>query len=290
MLKDTRFPAKITINCQGRLLSLAEPCVMGILNLTPDSFFADSRLLEAGMLQSDALLHKAGEMLCDGATILDLGAYSTRPGASEISEQEEIDRLIPAVETIRKAFPDAFLSADTFRSRVARAAIAAGANLINDVGGGTLDDDMFRTVAELQVPYILMHMRGTPATMQLHTQYENLLADVAAHLLNRAHALHLLGAKDVIFDPGFGFAKTIDQNFELLRRLGEIVHLGYPVLAGISRKSMIYRSLGTDAAGALNGTTFLHAFALSAGARILRVHDVKPAAEAIQLYLKLGFV
>ncbi len=290
MLKDTRFPAKITINCQGRLLSLAEPRVMGILNLTPDSFYAGSRMLASGLLHTDALLDKAGAMLRDGAAILDLGAYSTRPGAAEISEQEEIDRLVPAIEAIRKAFPEAFLSADTFRSGVARAAVAAGANLINDVGGGTLDDQIFAAVADLQVPYILMHMRGTPATMQAHTHYDNLLAEIAAHLLNRAHALHQLGVKDVIFDPGFGFAKTIDQNFELLRRLDEIVHLGYPVLAGISRKSMIYRSLGTDAAGALNGTTFLHAFALSAGARILRVHDVKPAAEAIQLYSKLGFV
>jgi len=290
MLKDTRFPAKITINCQGRLLSLHEPVVMGILNVTPDSFYAGSRLLEAGGLQTDALLDRAGDMLRDGASILDLGAYSTRPGAAEISEQEEIDRLVPAIEAIRKAFPDAFLSADTFRAKVARAAVQAGANLINDVGGGTLDADMFETVADLQAPYILMHMRGTPADMQQHTQYDNLLADIAAFLLSRAHTLHQLGVKDVIFDPGFGFAKTIDQNFELLRRLGELVGLDYPVLAGISRKSMIYRTLGTDAAGALNGTTFLHAFALSAGARILRVHDVKPAAEAIQLYSKLGSV
>lgn len=290
MLKDTRFPAKITINCQGRLLSLHEPVVMGILNLTPDSFYAGSRLLEAGALQTGVLLERAHEMLRDGAVILDLGAYSTRPGAADISEQEEIDRLVPAIETIRKAFPEAFLSADTFRAKVARAAVAAGANLINDVGGGTLDAEMYRTVADLQVPYILMHMRGTPADMQQHTHYDNLLADIAAFLLNRAQALHQMGVKDVIFDPGFGFAKTIDQNFELLRRLGELVGLGYPVLAGISRKSMIYRSLGTDAAGALNGTTFLHAFALSAGARILRVHDVKPAAEAIQLYSKLGFI
>jgi dihydropteroate synthase len=290
MLKDTRFPAKITINCQGRLLSLHEPVVMGILNLTPDSFYAGSRLLGSDGLQVDTLLERASEMLRDGAVILDLGAYSTRPGAADISEQEEIDRLVPAIETIRKAFPEAFLSADTFRAKVARAAVAAGANLINDVGGGTLDGEMYRTVAELQVPYILMHMRGTPADMQQHTHYDNLLADIAAFLLNQAQALHQMGVKDVIFDPGFGFAKTIDQNFELLRRLGELVGLGYPVLAGISRKSMIYRSLGTDAAGALNGTTFLHAFALSAGARILRVHDVKPAAEAIQLYSKLGFI
>lgn len=290
MLKDTGFPAKITINCQGRLLSLAEPCVMGILNLTPDSFYAGSRLLEGDKLQTDALLERAANMLQEGARILDLGAYSTRPGAADLSVQAEIDRLIPALQAVRQAFPDAFLSADTFRSEVARAAIAAGANMINDVGGGTLDAQMFATIGELQAPYILMHMRGTPATMQQHTQYENLVAEIAGFLLNQAQALHRLGVKDVLFDPGFGFAKTIDQNFELLRRLGEIVMLGYPVLAGISRKSMIYRTLGTDAAGALHGTTFLHAFALSAGARILRVHDVKPAAEAIQLYSKLGLV
>jgi dihydropteroate synthase len=247
-------------------------------------------LLEGDKLQTDALLERAANMLQEGARILDLGAYSTRPGAVDLSVQAEIDRLIPALQAVRQAFPDAFLSADTFRSEVARAAIAAGANLINDVGGGTLDDQMFATIGELQAPYILMHMRGTPATMQQHTQYENLVAEIAGFLLNQAQALHRLGVKDVLFDPGFGFAKTIDQNFELLRRLGEIVMLGYPVLAGISRKSMIYRTLGTDAAGALHGTTFLHAFALSAGARILRVHDVKPAAEAIQLYSKLGLV
>lgn len=290
MLKDTRFPTKITINCRGRLLSLEQPVVMGILNVTPDSFYASSRIWSNDREMTEAVVEKAAVMLQEGAALLDVGAYSTRPGAAEISVQEELDRLIPVLEALQAALPDALVSADTFRAEVARAAVRAGAHLINDVGGGTLDDNMFETVAALDVPYILMHMKGTPANMQSHTQYENLLLDISSFLLNQATALHRLGVKDVIFDPGFGFAKSMDQNFELLRRLHEIVALGYPVLAGISRKSMIYRTLGVDASDALNGTTFLHAFALSAGARILRVHDVKPAVEAIQLFSRLGTV
>ncbi len=226
-------------------------------------------------------------MLAEGATFLDLGAYSTRPGAVDISEQEEIDRLLPAVESLRKELPEALLSIDTFRSKVAEQALFAGANIINDVSGGSLDANMFETVARFKAPYVLMHMRGNPQTMQQHTHYNELVPEIIAELLNKARELHQLGVTDVILDPGFGFAKTIDQNFELLRQLDQLVLYGYPVLAGLSRKSMIYRTLKGTADTAQNGTTVLNTVALSKGARILRVHDVKPAAEAIQLWKKL---
>jgi len=287
MVKDTLFPVKTTLQAKGKLLSLEKPLVMGILNLTPDSFYAGSRLWENGRLQSQLLLDKAGSMLADGAAILDLGAYSTRPNASEVSPTEEADRLLPAVEMLVQHFPEAWLSADTFRAQVAAKAIEAGAHLINDVSGGNLDDDMFSTVAHYQVPYVLMHMRGTPASMTSLNQYQHLITDVASELINKATRLRELGVVDIILDPGFGFAKDISQNFRLLESLHYFSRWGYPVLAGISRKSMIYRSLGSTAEEALNGTTFLHAFALSHGARILRVHDVKAADEAVRLYKKL---
>jgi dihydropteroate synthase len=284
MLKDTLFPTKITLNCQGKCIDLSQPVIMGILNLTPDSFFAGSRQWQ---LAPEVLLETATKMRDDGALFLDLGAYSTRPGAQDISVAEEIDRLLPVVEYLRKQLPDALLSVDTFRSKVAEKALLAGAHLVNDVSGGTLDPEMFSTVARFKVPYVLMHMRGTPQTMQQHTAYNQLLPEVIAELLNKARELHQLGVSDVILDPGFGFAKTIDQNFELLRQLDQLVHYGYPVLAGLSRKSMVYRTLKGTADTALNGTTVLNTIALSKGARILRVHDVKPAAEAIQLWKKL---
>jgi dihydropteroate synthase len=284
MLKDTLFPTKITLRLHDRCLSLAEPVVMGILNLTPDSFFEDSRIVVSDTFFADNLLSKAEKMLDEGATMLDLGAYSTRPGAVEVSAGAEVDRLLSALELLRKNFPTAVLSIDTFRASVARQAITAGGHLVNDVSGGTLDPEMFQTVANLQVPYILMHMRGTPANMQQLTSYQQLETEVAAHLFNRAAELHALGLQDVILDPGFGFAKTLEQNFRLLHQLTTFCDLGYPLLVGLSRKSMIYRTLGTDAAGALNGTTALNTIALTKGARILRVHDVQPAMEAIQLW------
>jgi dihydropteroate synthase len=257
---------------------------MGILNLTPDSFFAGSRQWQ---LEPEVLLEKAAKMLEEGAMFLDLGAYSTRPGAADLSVEEEIDRLLPAVENLRKQLPQALLSVDTFRSKVAEQALLAGAHLINDVSGGSLDGAMFATIAHYKVPYVLMHMRGTPQTMQQHTQYNQLVPEVITELLNKARDLHQLGVTDVILDPGFGFAKTIDQNFELLRQLDQLVQYGYPVLAGLSRKSMVYRTLKGTAETALNGTTVLNTIALSKGARILRVHDVQPAAEAIQLWKKI---
>ena len=288
MLKDTLFPIKTTLKAKGKVLSLEEPVAMGILNLTPDSFFSGSRLWDGGTFKAQQLVDRAGQMLSEGAAILDLGAYSTRPGADDISPPEELDRLLPAVEVLRKHFPHAWLSVDTFRANIAKAAVDAGAHIINDVSGGNLDAEMFQTVAECQVPYILMHMRGTPATMTKLNQYNDLVADITIELLRKAYQLRALGVVDIVFDPGFGFAKSIDQNFELLSSMEYLTRWGYPVLAGISRKSMIYRSLNITPDQALNGTTCLHAFALSHGARILRVHDVKAATEAIQLYKLLN--
>lgn len=290
MVKDTLFPVKTTLQSKGKLLSLEKPLVMGILNLTPDSFYEGSRLWENGRLQAQLLLDKAGLMLANGAAILDLGAYSTRPNAPDVSPAEEIDRLLPAIELLVHHFPEAWLSADTFRARVAALAIEAGVYLINDVSGGNLDDAMFSTVAKFKVPYVLMHMRGTPANMTTLNQYEHLVADVAGELARKAALLRDMGVVDIVLDPGFGFAKDITQNFRLLESLNYFTRWGYPVLAGISRKSMIYKSLNTSAEEALNGTTFLHAFALSNGARILRVHDVQAAAEAVRLYQKLTHV
>lgn len=285
MVKDNSlFPLKSTLNAGGRCIDLSEPLVMGILNLTPDSFFAGSRLLAGEVDAQDRALERAAQQLEEGAAIIDLGAYSTRPGAAEISAAEEADRLLPVLEAVHKSFPEALLSVDTFRASVAEQAVAAGAHLINDVSGGNLDPDMFATVARLQVPYILMHMRGTPATMQSLTQYDDLLSEVTGELLRKAKQLERLGVKDILLDPGFGFAKTIDQNYALLRQLDTLVAYGYPVLVGLSRKSMIYKRLNTTPAEALNGTTVLNTLALSKGARILRVHDVKEAVETIKLY------
>lgn len=284
MLKDSLFPLKSTLNAGGRCIDLSKPLVMGILNLTPDSFYEGSRLLpNAGDWQERALA-KAAQQLEEGASFIDLGAYSTRPGASDISANEEADRLLPVLEALHKAFPAALLSVDTFRATVAEQAVKAGALLVNDVSGGNLDAEMFATVARLKVPYVLMHMRGTPASMQSMTQYSDLVSEVIGELLNKAKVLERLGVKDIILDPGFGFAKTIDQNFTLLRQLDSLAPYGYPVLVGLSRKSMIYKRLNTSPAEALNGTTVLNTLALSKGARILRVHDVKEAVETIKLY------
>lgn len=279
MAKDTVFNKKATINAGGRLMSLSTPQVMGIINLTPDSFFADSRKPDV-----DAAVQQAGKMLADGASMLDLGAYSTRPGAENISVQEEIDRLLPAIEAIVKTHPEAVLSIDTFRASVAEEAIKAGAHIINDIGGGDLDTDMFATIARLQVPYILMHMKGTPQTMVQQAQYHDVFAEVFDHLVQRYEQLRALGVHDVILDPGFGFAKNAEQNYALMNRLQDFDILELPVLVGISRKRMIYGLLGGTAADALNGTTILNTIALTKGADILRVHDVKEAVEAVRVW------
>lgn len=273
----------LTLNCGGKLLSLDPPIVMGILNLTPDSFF------DGGQYESkNDILAKAEKMLSEGADILDLGAMSSRPGADEISEQEELDRLLPAIEAILKKFPDSTISVDTYRSQVARQAITAGATMINDISGGQLDDQMFETVGELGVPYVLMHMKGTPQNMQKNPVYEDVALEVLDFFIEKTQQLRSYGAKDIILDPGFGFGKTIDHNYELLRKLHVFKILDWPILAGISRKSMIYKFLETTPQKALNGTSVLHYEALQQGAKILRVHDVKEAKETVKLWGKLN--
>jgi len=264
----------------GQLLALTKPTIMGILNITPDSFFEGSRY-EA---DTQHVVDGAAKMLADGATFIDIGGYSTRPSAAEISINEEIDRVVPAIEAIIKHYPDAIISIDTFRSSVAKAAVKAGAAIINDIAGGNLDADMFQTVADLDVPYILMHSRGTPQTMTKLNQYNNLTVDVISELQSKVFELRQLGVKDIILDPGFGFAKGPTQGFEMMRNLSAFEILELPLLVGISRKSMIYKTLNITAAEALNGTTAMNMIALIHGAHILRVHDVKEAVETVKLY------
>jgi dihydropteroate synthase len=252
---------------------------MGILNLTPDSFFEGSRV----PTDKKSVLEEAEKKIKEGADFLDLGGYSTRPGAADISIEEEIARVIPAISEIKKNFPDTLLSVDTFRSQVAKAAVEAGAELVNDISAGNLDPEMLPLVAQLGVPYIAMHMKGSPQTMQTETSYTDLVPDVLAYFGEKIEQFRKFGIKDVIIDPGFGFAKTREQNFELLRNLNSFKRLGLPILVGLSRKSMIYKTLEISANEALNGTTALNMFALLQGADILRVHDVKEAKETIEL-------
>ncbi|MBT8319899.1 MAG: dihydropteroate synthase [Gramella sp.] len=266
------------INCKGNLVDLTKPKVMGIINITPDSFYSGSRsITEKEILQSAEI------MLREGATFLDLGAYSSRPGADDITVEEELKRMIPAIELILNEFPDANLSIDTFRSEVAEKSIQAGAALINDISAGKLDGQMLPMIAKHQVPYIMMHMRGTPQNMKDLNQYEDLTAEVLFYFSERIRAVRDLGINDLIIDPGFGFAKDTDQNYELLSRFELFRNLELPVLAGVSRKSIIWKKLNISAIEALNGTSVLNTVALMKGASILRVHDVKEAIEAIKL-------
>ena len=274
-----RSGVSATINVRGRLVSLDEPQVMGILNVTPDSFFATSRCRS-----EEEIRQRVCMMRREGATMVDIGAYSSRPGAEEVSVEEELRRLLPAVGIVREEWPDAIISVDTFRAEVARQAVEAGADIINDISGGEMDKDMFRTVAELHVPYILMHMQGTPQNMQKAPHYDNLMCEVFRSLGERVEELHEMGVADVIVDPGFGFGKTMAQNYEMMARLGEFRLLGCPILVGISRKSMVYRLLDATPEESLNGTTALNTIALMNGASILRVHDVREAVEAIKIY------
>lgn len=268
-----------SIQVNGELMDFLKPKVMGILNLTPDSFF------DGGQHEGiSAALEHAQKLLNEGADILDLGAYSSRPGAKEISEQEELDRMLPVIEALKKEYPDAILSIDTFRAKVARESIQAGAHIINDISGGTLDPNMFQTVADLQVPYILMHMRGTPSTMTKLTDYEDVVNDVAVHLGNAVAQLRALGVKDIILDPGYGFAKTVAQNYELLMRVDELHYFGLPILGGISRKSMLYKKLNLKPQDVLPGTIALNTLLLERGVQILRVHDVKEAKQLIDIF------
>lgn len=270
------------INCKGNLIDLSQPKVMGIINITPDSFFSGSR-----NFSEKEILKASEKMLNNGADFLDLGAYSSRPGADDISAEEELKRMLPAIESILKNFPKAILSIDTFRAKVAEKSLEAGAAMINDISAGKLDENMMKTIAQYQVPYIMMHMKGTPQNMKDLNQYDDLLGDILFYFSERIKAAREHGINDLIIDPGFGFAKNIEQNYELLSKLELFKNLELPLLAGVSRKSMIWKKLGITPEEALNGTTVLNSIALTKGANILRVHDVRESIESIKLTREL---
>lgn len=268
---------KLSLNCRGKLVLLDKPVVMGILNTTPDSFYEPSRT------GKDELAERAGQMLEEGAAFIDIGGYSTRPGAPDVSVQQEMDRVIPAIEHVCKHFPGAIISVDTFRASVADYAINAGASVINDVSSGDDDSDMMPTVARLKVPYIMMHKKGTPQTMNKLSGYKHLVPEILEYFNQKITVAKQHGITDLVLDPGFGFAKNLAHNYELLRKLGDLKVAGLPVLVGLSRKKMIQALTQTDAKGALNGTTVAHTIAILNGAHILRVHDVKQAMECINI-------
>ena len=267
-----------TLNCKGRLLLLEKPVVMGIINLTPDSFYSGSR-----QQATDAILAAAEKMLKDGAMILDLGAQSTRPGSERVTEEEELNRLLTALEALSKEFPEAFISVDTFYAAVAKAAVETGACMVNDISAGSLDPAMISTVASLSVPYVLMHMKGSPQNMQQNTDYSNVTREVLEYLIWKKAELEKAGIRDIIIDPGFGFAKNAAQNFTLLKNIHLFSLLGAPLLLGISRKSFIWKTLGVSPEQALEGTIAMNTAGLLGGASILRVHDVKEAVQTIEL-------
>ena len=271
-----------TLNCAGRLLDLSHPVIMGIINVTPDSFYAGSRFMEL-----DDILRQAEVMLSDGAQILDVGGMSSRPGATIITAQEEVQRIAPVVEALVKHFPNAIVSVDTVYGHTARVSQGLGAGIINDVSAGRLDATMYPTVAELGLPYILMHMQGQPGTMQANPEYTDVLTEVLDFFIAEVGKLRALGVKDIVLDPGFGFGKTIVHNYQLLKNMHVFQIIDAPVLAGLSRKSMIYKLLKTKPEEALNGTSVLHLVALQQGAKLLRVHDVKPAMEVVKLWENL---
>jgi dihydropteroate synthase len=283
MAEKNFFEPKQSLNIKGKLIDLSTPKVMGILNITPDSFYSNSRTKSI-----DEALTKAAQFLKEGATFIDIGGYSSRPGAKDISTTEEVDRLVPVVESLTKEFPDAIISIDTFRAKVAEETILAGAHIINDIASGDMDDQMFETVAKLQVPYMIMHMQGTPQNMQQNPVYDNVLLEVIDYLAKKIELLKALHIHDVIIDPGFGFGKTTEHNYELLNQMEAFKIFKLPILVGFSRKGMIYKTLGTSAAEALNGTSVLNTIALQKGAGILRVHDVKEAIECVRLVEMLG--
>jgi len=267
-----------SINCKGKLIDLNSPKVMGILNITPDSFF------DGGKFQHEkTIISQVEKMLLNGATFIDVGAYSSRPGAKHISEEEELNRILPVMDLLISKFPEILISIDTFRSKVAEQCIALGASLINDISAGSLDKDMFNTVAKLQVPYIIMHMQGTPRTMQKKPTYENVVKDVLFYFSKKISELRNLGVNDIITDVGFGFGKNLEHNYELLNNLDLLKNLEVPTLVGVSRKSMLFKPLGISPNDALNATTSANTIALLKGANILRVHDVKEAVEAVKI-------
>lgn len=276
---------RLTLNCRGTLLSLQSPQVMGILNVTPDSFFDGGRYT-----RQDALLRQAEQMLKEGAAILDIGGMSSRPGAEIISVEKELQRVLPAIEALHQAFPQAILSIDTIRGRVAEEAVGAGAAIVNDISAGAFDESMYPTVARLQVPYILMHMQGSPKTMQDNPDYEDVVQTVLDFFIAEVGKLRALDVHDIVLDPGFGFGKTVEHNYQLLKQMHLFKILDLPLLAGLSRKSMINKVLKTKPEQALNGTTALNMVALQQGAKILRVHDVRPAMEAVKLWQQLEMV
>lgn len=271
-----------SLNIRGRLLSLTEPRIMGILNITPDSFYAESRTEH-----EESIVNRLHQLMDEGADMIDIGAYSSRPGAAVVSEEEETDRLLRGLRLVRRDYPDVPVSVDTFRSHVARVAVEEGADIVNDISGGEMDRNMFHTVARLGCPYILMHMQGQPENMQDAPHYDDVRREVMLYLAERIDRLRQMGAKDIIADPGFGFGKSLEHNYTLLHHLEDFAELDVPLLVGVSRKSMVYKLVGGTPQTSLNGTTALHTIALMKGAHILRVHDVKAAVEAKQIYLQM---
>ncbi len=273
----------MTLNCNGNCIDLSTPKVMGILNVTPDSFY------DGGFYKNESsIIHQVEQMLNNGATFIDVGAYSSKPNVDMVSETEELQRILPIIKLLTSSFPNIILSVDTFRAEVAKQCIINGAAIVNDISAGLLDSNMLATVAKLHVPYIMMHMRGTPQNMQQQTNYDDILKTILFYFSERIAKARQLGIKDIIIDPGFGFAKTREQNFELLKVLEGFKITDLPLLAGVSRKSMIYKTLNITPAEALNGTTALNMVALQKGAKILRVHDVKEAVECVKLYQQLN--
>lgn len=274
----TNFPKNTSMRIGDKLIDLSTPIVMGILNITPDSFYSKSRATN-----EKEILLKVGEMLQDGASIIDIGGYSSRPGAENISQKEELKRIAPVLESVRKTFPEAIFSLDTFRSEIAAFGLESGIDIINDISGFSIDEKLPEVIARYKAPYILMHMRGTPQTMQNHTDYNNIFKEMVYYFTEKINILQENGINDIIIDPGFGFSKTMEQNYFLLNNLQHFQLLNKPILAGLSRKSMIYKKLGITAEESLNGTIALNTLALSKGAKILRVHDVKEAVELIKI-------
>lgn len=278
--KNTAFDKKRTVNCGGRIVDLSTPKIMGILNVSPDSFY------DGGRYKTDKhIIRQVAKMLDEGASFVDVGGMSSRPGAKLVSEKEELKRVIPVIKLLSKKKPEAILSVDTFRSKVAQAAVEEGAAMINDISAGAFDENLLTTVAGLNVPYILMHMKGAPATMQKKPEYKDVVGEITDFFINKLNLLKMLGVKDIALDPGFGFGKTLEHNYRILGNLRDLQIFGLPVMVGISRKSMVCKALKVNPADALNGTTALHGIALLHGADILRVHDVKEANEVVKLSL-----
>ncbi len=281
-MKDTIFNSNISLNCQGKLIEFNEPIIMGIINTTPDSFYKDSRI------QSNKLiLQQIDTFIKEGVDVIDIGGYSSRPGADDVDEQEEINRILPAITSIKKKFPNLLISIDTFRPQVAKIALENGANIINDISGGQYDDSIFKIAADFSAPYIMMHMRGTPKTMQSLTQYNHLIKDLIYFFSEQIQLAQKQGVKDIIIDPGLGFGKTLNQNYEIIKYLELFKVLEKPILIGASRKSMLYKLLNTTPENSLNATSVINTFALLNGANILRVHDVKEAVEVKKIINKI---